>query len=52
MKIPGTGAFWLSVGATFQPDFNAKGAYVNSAATASEKTAGMDTYYNTYGNLP
>ena len=49
MRIPGEGAFWLSLGATFQPDYNAKGAYVNSSESAAAQKAGTDTYYNTYG---
>ena len=44
------GAFWLSLGATFQPDYNAKGAYVNSNESAPEHASGQIEYYNTYGN--
>lgn len=50
-RIPDAGAFWLSLGATFQPDYNAMGAYVKAGESAAAKTAGMDTYYNTYGNF-
>ena len=46
------GAFWLSLGATFQPDYNAKGAYVNSSESAAVQASGQIEYYNTYGILP
>ena len=44
-----SGAFWIALGATFQPDFNALGAYVNPADAASTQAAGQIEYYNTYG---
>ena len=46
------GAFWLSLAATMQPDYNAMAAYVDPNASAAAQAAGTAEYYNTFGTAP
>lgn len=43
------GAFWLTLGATFTPFYDAEGAYYNSSETGAVLAMGKAEYYNTYG---
>ncbi len=43
------GAFWLSLGATLTPYYNATGAYYNSSESGKALALGKAEYYDTYG---
>ena len=45
------GAFWLSLGATLTPWYNASGAYYNSSESGRVLAMGQAEYYNTYGMI-
>jgi hypothetical protein len=43
------GAFWISLGATLQPSFNAQGAYLASATTPDETAKALATFSSSFG---
>lgn len=49
LTISLVGAFWLSLGVTLTPFYNATGAYYNSSETGKVLAMGQAEYYNTYG---
>ena len=43
-----SGAFWLSLGATLTPEYNATGAYYNASESGAALAMGKAEYYYTY----
>lgn len=43
------GAFWLALGATLQPDFNAQSFYVDPSAAPDVQAAGQSEFYASFG---
>ncbi|KAG0647504.1 hypothetical protein D0Z07_6692 [Hyphodiscus hymeniophilus] len=43
------GAFWLAMGATLQPEFNAQSYYVDPSATPAVQSAGQAEFYSSFG---
>ncbi len=48
--IDTTGAVTLSLAATLQPSYNAQGAFLSDATTATEKSAGNAEFLASYGS--